>query len=162
LNQFNKVDDHLGDMAARDRSKLEDLTRQLQIVSQNADIHVGNASVAIYAANAIKNAYHRYCSLVKILPSISQPGLEKIEYIIDCMKKQQMWFHNYKSRKDSIMTLVYNLVTQQDAINNFNLAVNMKRDSASMNSIAALTMIFLPGSFTAVSRHILCYCNSLN
>ncbi len=68
------------------------------------------------------------------------------------MKKQNMWFMNYKSRKDSIMTLVYSLVTQQDAANNFQIAAAMKRDSTSMNSIAALTMVFLPGTFTAVSN----------
>lgn len=49
------------------------------------------------------------------------------------------------------MTLVYNLVTQKDAENNISLAVEMKRDSTSMKAIAALTMTFLPGAFTAVS-----------
>jgi len=52
------------------------------------------------------------------------------------------------------MSLVYNLVTQQDAANNIQIAADMKRDSTSMNAIAALTMVFLPGTFTAVS----CYC----
>jgi hypothetical protein len=67
------------------------------------------------------------------------------------MKKQKIWFLNYKQRKDSTMTLVYNLVTQQDASNNIELAADMKRDSTSMNAIAGLTMAFLPGTFTAVS-----------
>ncbi|KAI9804580.1 MAG: hypothetical protein M1833_006653 [Piccolia ochrophora] len=47
------------------------------------------------------------------------------------------------------MSLVYNLVTQQDAANNIQIAIGMKHDSTSMNSIAALTMAFLPGTFTA-------------
>jgi hypothetical protein len=67
------------------------------------------------------------------------------------MKKQKIWFLNYKQRKDSTMTLVYNLVTQQDASNNIELAADMKRDSTSMNAIAGLTMAFLAGTFTAVS-----------
>ncbi|EXJ70675.1 uncharacterized protein A1O5_05665 [Cladophialophora psammophila CBS 110553] len=47
------------------------------------------------------------------------------------------------------MSLVYNLVTQQDAVNNFQIAAAMKQDSTSMNSISSLTMAFLPGTFTA-------------
>ena len=68
------------------------------------------------------------------------------------MKKQKIWFLNYKNRKDSTMALVYNLVTQQDAASNIQLAASMKRDSTSMKAIAALTMAFLPGTFTAVSN----------
>jgi hypothetical protein len=67
------------------------------------------------------------------------------------MQKQKTWFLNYKNRKDSTMRLVYNLVTQHDAASNIQLAAGMKRDSTSMKAIAALTMIFLPGTFTAVS-----------
>lgn len=52
------------------------------------------------------------------------------------------------------MGLVFNLVTQQDAASNIQLASSMKRDSTSMNAIAALTMVFLPGTFTAVSNHL--------
>ena len=48
------------------------------------------------------------------------------------------------------MNLVYNLVTQQDALNNLELAAEMKKDSTSMISIAIVTMmVFLPGTFTA-------------
>lgn len=46
------------------------------------------------------------------------------------------------------MSLLYNLVTQQDAANNIQIAHSMKQDSLSMNTIAALTMVFLPGTFT--------------
>ncbi|KAI9804579.1 MAG: hypothetical protein M1833_006652 [Piccolia ochrophora] len=58
-SQFNKIDDHLGGVQARDRAKLEDLTRQLQIISQNADIHTGNTNVAIITANRIRDTHAR-------------------------------------------------------------------------------------------------------
>ena len=67
------------------------------------------------------------------------------------MDKQKMWLHNYRDRKDIAMSLVFNLVTQQDAANNIGIAKEMKRDSSSMNGIAMLTMVFLPGTFTSVS-----------
>lgn len=69
------------------------------------------------------------------------------------MDKQKMWLQNYRDRKDIAMSLVFNLVTQQDAANNIGIAKEMKRDSSSMNGIALLTMVFLPGTLTSVSEH---------
>ncbi|KIW88073.1 uncharacterized protein Z519_11183 [Cladophialophora bantiana CBS 173.52] len=112
-----------------------DLTRQLQIISQNADIHISNAYVALITANAIRD-----------MPSQLHDTIKSHLH-----GKQKMWFLNYKSRKDSIMSLIYNLVTQQDAVDNFQIAAAMKQDSISMNSISALTIAFQPGTFTAVS-----------
>ena len=84
-------------------------------------------------------------------PYIHQRVTDSIDYIIKSMEKQKLWFLNYKNRKDSTMSLVYNLVTQQDAANNIQLGIDMKKDSTSMNAITVLTMVFLPGTFTAVS-----------
>ncbi|KAF2811503.1 uncharacterized protein BDZ99DRAFT_385208, partial [Mytilinidion resinicola] len=117
--------------------------------SQNADIHTGNANVATITAKAIRDVHKRLHTTVRSRPSASQRGRDAIDYAIECMSKQKMWFLNYKSRKHSIMSLVYNLVTQQDAANNFEIAKDMKTDSTSMNSISALTMAFLPGTFAA-------------
>lgn len=83
-------------------------------------------------------------------PLSRQRVVDTISYVISSMQKQKIWFLNYKQRKDSTMTLVYNLVTQQDAANNILLSSEMKKDSTSMNAIAGLTMTFLPGTFTAV------------
>lgn len=84
-----------------------------------------------------------------------QAAEDAIEYVISSMEKQKMLFLNYKSRKNGTMSLVYNLVTQSDAANNIQLSRSMKRDSTSMTAIAALTMVFLPGTFTSVSRHVI-------
>ncbi|KAJ5127329.1 hypothetical protein N7448_008108 [Penicillium atrosanguineum] len=146
--QINKVDDHLGGLETSDRTKLGDLTKQLQIISQNVDSHIGNADVAIITATAIQNAHSRLIpSLPRSSSFIYQRADDSISYIIASMEKQKIWFLNYKQRKDSTMSLVYNLVTQQDAANNIQIAHSMKQDSTSMNAIAALTMVFLPGTF---------------
>lgn len=42
---------------------------------------------------------------------------------------------------------MYNLVTQQDSYTNTVIAIKTNEDSSSMRTIAALTMIFLPGTF---------------
>lgn len=94
---------------------------------------------------------HDYLSTPKLF---RQSAEDAIKYVIDSMEKQKMLFLNYKSRKDGTMSLVYNLVTQSDAANNIELAQSMKRDSTSMSAIAALTMVFLPGTFTSVSQLI--------
>ncbi|OQE46820.1 hypothetical protein PENCOP_c001G05880 [Penicillium coprophilum] len=146
--QMNKVDDHLTGLEFSDRAKLGDLTKQLQIMSSNADSHIANADVAIITAKAIRDAHSRLTpSLPRSNPFINQRADGSISYIISSIEKQKIWFLNYKQRKDNAMSLVYNLVTQQDAINNIQIAHSMKQDSTSMNAIAALTMIFLPGTF---------------
>ncbi|KAI9733147.1 MAG: hypothetical protein M1834_003694 [Cirrosporium novae-zelandiae] len=150
LVQINKVDDHVAGLVTSDRAKLSDLTKQLHIISQNADSHLTNADVAIITAVGIRNAHSRFHSTIQSPRFVYQRATDSIEYIIASMSKQKIWFLNYKNRKDSTMNLVYNLVTQQDAANNINLAADMKNDSTSMNAIAALTMVFLPGTFTAV------------
>jgi hypothetical protein len=154
--KINKVDDHLAGMEGSDREKLGDLTKQLQIISQNADSHLANADVAIIAADAIRTAHTRLRVAISSPASAHQQVHDAIEYVIKSMEKQKIWFLNYKGRKDSTMSLVYNLVTQQDAANNIQLSISMKKDSTSMNAIAALTMVFLPGTFVAVSLHLLC------
>lgn len=60
-----------------------------------------------------------------------------------------MWLFYYKQRKDITISLGFHLVTQQDAANNMEIAYDMRRDSSSMNIIAAMTMLFLPGTFTS-------------
>lgn len=80
---------------------------------------------------------------------------------------QHRWLLSYKARKDIAMNLVsthkcmpdrspfheaqclqvYNLVTQQDAVTSTAIACAAKADGNSMKVIAALTMVFLPGTF---------------
>jgi hypothetical protein len=52
------------------------------------------------------------------------------------------------------MDLVFHFGQQTDNMNNIELDADMKRDSTSMNAIAGLTMVFLPGTFTAVRTTI--------
>ncbi|KAF2016660.1 hypothetical protein BU24DRAFT_423038 [Aaosphaeria arxii CBS 175.79] len=143
----NKVDDHLAGIEARDRSKLAELLKKLQIVAQNVDSHLANADVFLYSAQAIRDTCMRLN--VSRNPMIRQRTLDMIRHVITSMDKQKMWFVNYKGRKEATMNLLFHITTQQDALNNIELASDMKKDSTSMNAIAALTMVFLPGTFTA-------------
>ena len=153
MSVVNKVDDHLAGLVASDRSRLKELNKKLQIVSQNTDSHLANVEVFLFTARGIHSiARKERATRVKGRGGkMRQRKIDKLEYVIASMEKQRKWFQNYKGQKYSSMQLVFNLVTQQDALNNIELAADMKKDSTSMNAIAALTMVFLPGTFTAVS-----------
>lgn len=45
------------------------------------------------------------------------------------------------------------MVTQQDTATNVDISYKMSSDSSSMNAITILTMVFLPGTFAAVSQY---------
>ncbi|KAK7415437.1 hypothetical protein QQX98_005888 [Neonectria punicea] len=147
--QVNKVDDHLAGLETSDRGRLTELTKSLQIISQQADSHLLNANVAIITAMGVRDTQAKLHDFLGTPKLFRHPAEDAINYVIDSMEKQKMLFLNYKSRKDGTMSLVYNLVTQRDASNNIELAQSMKRDSTSMSGIAALTMVFLPGTFTS-------------
>lgn len=51
------------------------------------------------------------------------------------------------------MLQVANLISQQNQRNSHLVALEGKRDSSSMKTIAAVTMVFLPGTFVAVRMH---------
>lgn len=145
----NKVDDHLAGIEDPNRLKLAELLKKLQIVAQNVDSHLANAEVFLYSAKAICDA----CMRLKVMSSkcgrVRERSLDMIRHVITCMEKQEMWFLNYKARKDATMNLIFHITTQQDALNNIEIASDMKKDSTSMAAIAGLTMVFLPGTFTA-------------
>ncbi|KAJ2972068.1 hypothetical protein NQ176_g7369 [Zarea fungicola] len=147
--QFNKADDHLGGLEFSNRGHLTELTQSLQIISQQADSHLLNADVAILTAKGTYDVQTKLHTHLGTPLFFRQAAEDAIEYVISSMEKQKMLFLNYKSRKNGTMSLVYNLVTQSDAANNIQLSRSMKRDSTSMTAIAALTMVFLPGTFTS-------------
>lgn len=145
----NKVDNHLTGKDQHDRKKLADLLKTLQIVTQNSDSHVANAQIFLFTARGMRGVVSKL--QVSKRGQTRQAAMDKLGYLIASMEKQHMWVMNYKGRISGLMTLVFHFNQQTDALNTIELAADMKRDSTSMNAIAALTMIFLPGTFIAVS-----------
>jgi len=94
---------------------------------------------------------------------------ESCEYLTSDRKveSQKRWLLSYKSRKDDTLNLVslpcrywirtsrtklsqvFSLVTQQDIRTSNAIAEETKADGAAMKTIAAPTMVFLPGTFWA-------------
>lgn len=145
----NEVDDHLAGIEQRDRQKLADWLKNIQIMAQGVDSHLANAQVFLYTARSIQGMAQRLQVIKK--GRLGQRTLDMVQYLITSMEKQEMWFLNYRGRKDTVMNLIFHFNTQTDALNSIELAADMKKDSTSMSAIAGLTMVFLPGTFIAVS-----------
>lgn len=146
----NEVDDHLAGIEQRDRQKLADWLKNIQIMAQGVDSHLANAQVFLYTARSMQDMALKL--QVSKKGRLRQRTLDMVQHLIRSMEKQEMWFLNYRGRKDTVMNLIFHFNTQTDALNSIELAADMKKDSTSMSAIAGLTMVFLPGTFIAVSE----------
>ncbi|KAL9102141.1 MAG: hypothetical protein Q9163_002672 [Psora crenata] len=145
--------DELSAQETANRKGLADVTIELQIISKDVNKLVSDVDVASINLAKMKEAEDRLvkmCTPPLTPRSHCQQLSDTLQYLESSMNKQKMWLLNYRDRKDIAMSLVFNLVTQQDAANNIGIAKEMRRDSSSMNGIALLTMVFLPGTFTSV------------
>ena len=150
--------DELSAQKTANRKGLADVTIELQIISKDVNKLVGDVEVAsrnlAKTQEAVTRLDQAFGAAPGFLSTYRQQVADTLQYLSYSMDKQKMWLYNYRDRKDIAMNLVFNLVTQQDAANNIEIAKDMKRDSSSMNGIALLTMIFLPGTFTSVSKYL--------
>lgn len=89
----------------------------------------------------------------------SYPAVENLMFVRsrNCVWKR--WVANYEERTQLMMHLFFSIASQMDNRNNLNIAnltskiaIETKRDSSSMITIAAVTMIFLPGTFISVNN----------
>lgn len=148
-NIVNEVDDHLAGIEQRDRKKLAIWLKNIQIMAQSVDSHLANAQVFLYTARGIQEMATRLNVSKK--GKLRQRTIDMAAHLVTSMEKQHMWFLNYRGRKDVVMNMIFHFNTQEDALNSIELAADMKKDSTSMSAIALLTMVFLPGTFIAVS-----------
>ena len=156
-DQLDKIDQHTQSInTAGERSELKERTTDLSPLSQNVDSFIAGFHMALGIASKLKHAHDEYLSSeTKKNPTDGriQSGQRlacSIRRLSSSFESQMRWLHSYKARKDTSMTLVYNLVTQQDSS-------IMIQDSSSMKGIAILTMVFLPGAFTSVRISIFLY-----
>ena len=148
---INQVDDQLAGVEQRGRRELASWLKNVQIMAQGVDSHLANAQVFLYTARGICDMATKLTSLGKDERGPRQRTVDMANYLVTSMEKQHMWFLNYRGRKDVILNLILHLNAQEHTLNTVQIAAETKRDSTSMTSIALLTMVFLPGTFTAVS-----------
>ncbi|CAN9147436.1 unnamed protein product [Alternaria sp. RS040] len=148
---INQVDDQLAGVKQRGRRELASGLENVQSMAQRVDSHPANAQVFLHTERGICDMATKLTSLGKDERRPRQRTVDMANYLVTSIAKQHMWFLNYRGRKDVVMNLILHLNAQEHTLNTIQVAADTKRDSTSMTSIALLTMVFLPGTFTAVS-----------
>ena len=90
----------------------------------------------------------------------SNSVVEALVYIKSRNHIWKQWVDNYNERTKLMMNLFFSIASQLDSRTNLDIAnltskiaVETQRDSSSMITIAAVTMLFLPGTFVSVSSY---------
>ncbi|PCD29533.1 hypothetical protein AU210_012069 [Fusarium oxysporum f. sp. radicis-cucumerinum] len=133
------------------REKLSSITRQLHYVSQLLDTGVGRTRSAVKLSSKLLEAHKRFCHQAgQGLPDTAASQTKAvIQYIHDSYVHQGSWLEQFKARKETAMNFVFNIVMQGDSTINLSTSYQMSRDSSSIHTLTVLTMVFLPGTFTA-------------
>ncbi|KAF4442823.1 hypothetical protein F53441_11651 [Fusarium austroafricanum] len=159
MTQLKKVNDYSDSLDAagvqshdsNSRQTLSSITRQLHQVSQMINTGLGSSSSAVKLSAKLLEAHQRFCEQT----GRGAPGTAvsrtntAIQYVHDAYLYQQHWLEQYKTRKETAMSFVFNMVTQGDSYINLNTSHQMSQDSSSIHTLTILAMIFLPGTFTA-------------
>lgn len=130
-----------------DRNMMKSLTFKLHQISQDADSLIQSADTAIALMDSLRLAQERlvYFLGCREKQEHSQ-SINAADYLKKGIEARKRWLLSAKSRKETAMSLVYNLVSQKEAETNMGIAQDTRNDSSSMKVIAALTMVFLPAS----------------
>ena len=130
-----------------DRGTMKSLTFKLHQLSQDAESLIQSADIGIDLLDGLRLAQERflYCSTFRERPEYP-PSMNAATYLKKGIEARKRWLLGAKSRKDTAMNLVYNMVSQKEAETNMGIAQDTRNDSHSMKAIAALTMVFLPAS----------------
>ncbi|RMY46328.1 hypothetical protein D0865_09352 [Hortaea werneckii] len=120
----------------RKKGDLEAMTVQLHVISQDIDSKTASADMTHMIVRRLESAHQRYRQRRypdNVCTAVEQTA-DALQYLSESIEAQRRW-------------VVFNLVTQQDAATSATIAREAKADGNSMKVIAALTMVFLPGTF---------------
>lgn len=133
------------------RTQLQQITLRLHTVSEMLNSGLGSIASSIKLGEKLLTAHSVFCKRTgRDVPRPAEQRTEAaLEYIRDSVYYQASWLEQYKARKDTAMSLVFNMVTQLDSATNLATSHRMSLDSSSMHAITIVTMVFLPGTFTA-------------
>ena len=103
--------------------------------------------------------FARKCkSLTSTDLGLSYVAVDTLDYLMTHNRLCRRWAENYHERTKLMMDLFFSMGSQMDSRTNLEIANltskiarDAQRDSSSMITIAAVTMIFLPGTFISLS-----------
>ncbi|TAQ88901.1 hypothetical protein B7494_g2778 [Chlorociboria aeruginascens] len=124
---------------------------------------VGVTGMRICAAQVVLEKWSRYSEQLN-LPHLSEKPRtqdaelwqdvsvrigDQVEYLSDLCRNLLLRKEFEQQRTQTQLSVVYNYMSQKDALVNIDIATETKKDSSAMKTIAVLTMVFLPGTFVA-------------
>ncbi|KAK3945696.1 hypothetical protein QBC46DRAFT_371400 [Diplogelasinospora grovesii] len=151
---------------AATRNTLASTTRDLNIISRNADSLISSADRGLQVVRAMLVVHDKEraqaCDDGRAHHAHFSASEDHLRYVIYSLELQHSWLSSYKARKETAMNLVFNLAVQLDSLTNMEMGRSMKKDSESMNTIATLTMLFLPATAVATIFGSNIFLNELN
>lgn len=141
----------------------QDVVGQLNRCSVDVQLSTNNGQQILAQLNNMRTAI---LELEEADSSDTEPSLHKastslirqIDYLIISRQSSLTDFSMLHQRLQIQLSVVYNFIAQRDnklnvkiAKNSIAVALESKRDSSSMMTIAVLTMVFLPATFVSVS-----------
>ena len=129
--------------------KLHDLSQAMHVLQENLmDQYEVIAFVLDFQRRNISNA----------LIISHGSAAESLEFLLNRNQRWRRWVSSYNTRVKIRIDLAFNVASQNDNRTNLKIAnasakiaQETRKDSSSMITLAALTMLFLPGTFVSVS-----------
>lgn len=143
--------------------RVQALTKRIHSRISSSEATSASIDMGLAITRSIKEAHVDFAKLIcekREDPNLSQldasKRLEKdldqaLSYVVSSWNAQKRWLDSYRARQKVTLRLFSLYRTQLDIFMTLKIAKDIKRDSISMNSIAWLTMVFLPGTFVSVS-----------
>lgn len=138
----------------------EDLERKYAklhegLVEQHAHL---TGQVVMFLESLIESAVEVFTEVTNEIPiqhratnEVGKQILTFIDHMVETVKTEIKHRDRMLHRLDMQLKVLYNLMQQRDGKINYAIALEARRDTSAMKSIAMLTFIFLPGTAVAVS-----------
>ncbi|KAI1333420.1 hypothetical protein F5Y16DRAFT_13477 [Xylariaceae sp. FL0255] len=146
-----------GQRKAAGEVPIDDLTQaskdvgwvQVNLANQIRHVTIGTAIATHFSTRAPKITDYATGPFVTPCQQELEAFNETIPSLQRSLNDSSAYVDYLQERVRSQNTVVYALMTREDARTNIQLATAAKMDSASMKTIAILTMLFLPGTYFA-------------
>jgi hypothetical protein len=109
VNDYSKESNYTGfENSSRtdSRRQLEDITKQLHLVSQTCDSGIANAAMSINLSQDMLDAYDRFVESPMNAPASWRQTRDSMVWILKTWQCQNNWLVSYKARKDTAMNFV--------------------------------------------------------
>ena len=136
-----------------------DGSEKLHAISRSFTTIIGDLNDLEDRFDFLVDAGKRYRAAAASKPKLklSDSAIETLTYFKSRNCSWKRWVENYNERTKLMINLFFSIASQADSRTNLEvadltatIAADAQKDSSSMITIAAVTMVFLPGTFISV------------